>query len=182
MKVGKPIPYLVMGWLPGEPLSTVMSRERDSNRRLKWMTLLGEILRKVHLFRISWMRKNWLDERLNIAAGYIRDGLELDADDPPHLLEYLVANRPPYVKEKQTFIHGDFMWDNVLVQDDQISGIVDWGGGAYGDPRYDLALAILPHEDGEISSAEVAAFYAGYGREPLTDSEYHYFINLYEFF
>jgi aminoglycoside phosphotransferase (APT) family kinase protein len=123
---------------------------------------------------------SWLNERLTTAASYIEAGFDLDADDPPHLLEYLRANRPKLVP--QTVIHGDFMWDNVLVQGDEISGIVDWGGGAYGDPRYDLALAILPHEDGELSDAEVATFYGAYGCDPLVEAEYRYFTNLYGFF
>jgi aminoglycoside phosphotransferase len=178
---GRSAAYLVMDGLPGEPLSIVMSRESDPKRRLRWMSLFGEVLRKVHAFPITRSTyRHWLDERLKTAADYIEAGFELDADNPARLLEQLRSKRPADVL--QTFIHGDFMWDNVLVQDDQITGIVDWGGGAYGDPRYDLALAILPHEEGEISSAEVDAFYAGYGCEPLTEFDYRYFANLYEFF
>ncbi|MEO8608244.1 MAG: aminoglycoside phosphotransferase family protein [Chloroflexota bacterium] len=179
--VERPFPYLVMSRLPGEPLATVMSRESDRKRRLRWMSLLGAMLRDIHRFPTSlWRRKSWLDEQLKTAASYVDAGFELDADDPARLLEHIRTQRPADVP--QTFIHGDFMWDNVLVQDDRITGIVDWGGGAYGDPRYDLALAILPQEDGELSSAEVEAFYAGYGCDPLTETEYRYFTNLYEFF
>ena len=178
-----PLPYLVMSLLPGEPLSNVMAGEDDPIRRLHWMSAFGAMLRQIHDTPARLMlryRIPWLDERLNSASDYILAGFELDADDPPRLLEYLRANHPDPVRQR--LVHGDFMWDNVLVQDGQISGIVDWGGGAYGDPRYDLALAILPHEEGEISDAEVAAFYAGYGCEPLTEAEYRYFTNLYEFF
>jgi aminoglycoside phosphotransferase (APT) family kinase protein len=32
----------------------------------------------------------------------------------------------------------------VLVEDNEISGIIDWSGGAFGDPRYDIALATQP--------------------------------------
>ena len=181
MQVERSIPYLVMGYLPGEPLATVMSHENDPKRRLHWMSLFGDVLRKVHSFPgTQSVNKRWLEERLKTAASYIEAGFELDADDPPRVLDYLRANRPKLVP--QTLIHGDFMWDNVLVQDDQITGIVDWGGGAYGDPRYDLALAILPHEDGDISAAEVAAFYAAYECDPLTEAEYRYFTSLYGFF
>jgi aminoglycoside phosphotransferase (APT) family kinase protein len=179
----QPIPYLVMSVLPGEPLSNVMASEDDPTRRLHWMSKFGVVLRQIHDTPAKLMlryRIPWLDERLNTAASYIEAGYDLDADDPPHLLEYLSANRPKLVPQR--LIHGDFMWDNVLVDDGEISGIVDWGGGAYGDPRYDLALAILPHEDGELSDAEVAAFYAAYGCEPLTDDEYRYFTDLYGFF
>lgn len=179
-KAGHSLPYLVMNRLPGEPLATVMGRENDPGRRLHWMHVFGETLRKIHTHPAVLTQHIWLDERLNTAAGYIEAEYELDADDPQPLLEQLRKNRPAPVTP--TLIHGDFMWDNVLVEDDKITGIIDWGGGAYGDPRYDLALAILPHEDGEISDNEVTAFYAGYGREPLTEAEYRYFTDLYGFF
>jgi aminoglycoside phosphotransferase (APT) family kinase protein len=179
----QPLPYIVMSCLPGEPLSTVFLRETDSDKRLHWMSKFGASLRHIHDTSVPqnlFFSQSWLDERLTTAARYIEAGYDLDTDDPPHLLEKLQANRPNPVP--QTLIHGDFMWDNVLVQDGEITGIVDWGGGAYGDPRYDLALALLPHEDGDLSDAEVTAFYAGYGCDPLTESDYHYFNNLYEFF
>jgi aminoglycoside phosphotransferase (APT) family kinase protein len=178
-----PIPYLVMNVLPGEPLSTVMAGEDDSGRRQHWMSVFGATLRQIHntpAQHVLRPRMRWLDERLATAESYIEADFELDADDPPRLLNHLQSNRPEPVR--QHLIHGDFMWDNVLVQDGQITGIVDWGGGAYGDPRYDLALAILPHEDGDLSPDEVAAFYSGYRCDPLSDSEYRYFTDLYGFF
>jgi Ser/Thr protein kinase RdoA (MazF antagonist) len=178
-----PIPYLVMSVLPGEPLSNVMAGEDDPTRRLHWMSKFGTVLRQIHDTPAKLMlryRIPWLEERLKTAADYIEAGFELDADDPVALLEQMRAERPTSVRQR--LIHGDFMWDNVLVQDGEITGIVDWGGAAYGDPRYDLALAILPHEDGELSDTEVAAFYTAYGCEPLSKTDYDYFINLYEFF
>jgi aminoglycoside phosphotransferase (APT) family kinase protein len=182
-QLSEPLPYLVMSLLVGEPLSSVIEESSDTTRRLNLISAFGVMLRKIHDTPAPQALHHeipWLDERLNTAAAYIKNGFEPDAEDPPRLLEQMRASHPEPVP--QTLIHGDFMWDNVLVQDDHISGIVDWGGGAYGDPRYDLALAILPHEDGEISDAEVSAFYEGYGCEPLTESEYRYFTNLYEFF
>lgn len=179
----QPLPYIVMSRLPGDPLATVISRENDLAKRLAWMSKFGTLLRKMHdtlAPQNLFFSLRWLDEQLNTAASYVQAGFELDSDDPVALLEQLRAERPADVP--QTLIHGDFMWDNVLVQGDEITGIVDWGGGAVGDPRYDLTLAILPHEDGDLSDAEVAAFYAAYGCDPLTQAEYHYFTNLYEFF
>ena len=34
--------------------------------------------------------------------------------------------------------------DNVLVHNGEVTGIIDWSGGAFGDPRYDVSLAIRP--------------------------------------
>jgi len=176
-------PYIVMSRLPGQPLSSVMLGESDPHARRHWMSTFGTMLRRIHTTPAPPALRSavsWLDERLDTAANYLQAGFELDAADPPYLLAQLRAERPAPVTP--TLIHGDCMWDNVLVHDGHITGLVDWGGAAYGDPRYDLALAILPREDGDLSPAEIAAFYAAYGCAPLNETEYHYFTNLYGFF
>lgn len=181
--LAEPLPYTVMNRLLGEPLSSVMETTTDAERRLHLMKQFGMILRRIHDTPAPHAVRHeiaWLDERLNTAEAYIQTGYDLDADDPPALLAKLKRDKPLDVRQR--LIHGDFMWNNVLVQGDQISGVVDWAGGTYGDPRYDLALAICPKDDGELSEAEVAAFYAGYGGEPLSQTEYQYFNDLYNFF
>jgi aminoglycoside phosphotransferase (APT) family kinase protein len=39
------------------------------------------------------------------------------------------------------FVHGDLIPGNLLLQDGQLSAIIDWGGAGYGDPAQDLAPA-----------------------------------------
>lgn len=41
--------------------------------------------------------------------------------------------------EERRILHGDFGFDNVLAEDDRITGVLDWASLAYGDPVYDLA-------------------------------------------
>ena len=82
-----------------------------------------------------------------------------------------------------TLIDGDFTIDNVLVRDRNIVGVIDWSGGAFGDPRYDAALAIRPKRSAFQHEADVIVFFEGYGQKPITKDEYEYFANgLYEFF
>jgi aminoglycoside phosphotransferase (APT) family kinase protein len=40
-----------------------------------------------------------------------------------------------------TFVHGDLIAGNLLVQSGRLSAILDWGGAGYGDPAQDLAPA-----------------------------------------
>jgi len=83
-----------------------------------------------------------------------------------------------------TLIHGDFTVDNVLIKDRKVIGVIDWMGGGMGDPRYDLALAIRPKSSGLFHEPQDrAAFFEGYGElVTLHESEYSYFVTLYEFF
>jgi hygromycin-B 4-O-kinase len=41
--------------------------------------------------------------------------------------------------DRRQLVHGDFGSNNVLVKDDQITGVIDWSEAMIGDPDYDLA-------------------------------------------
>lgn len=49
-------------------------------------------------------------------------------------LEELVA----YVPEERRLVHGDFGFDNLLAEGENITAVLDWGEGMYGDPLYDV--------------------------------------------
>jgi hygromycin-B 4-O-kinase len=36
-------------------------------------------------------------------------------------------------------VHFDFGGDNLIVDAGEVTAVIDWGNGAYGDPLYDLA-------------------------------------------
>jgi hygromycin-B 4-O-kinase len=56
-------------------------------------------------------------------------------DEAYHQLETLVAFSPA----ERHLIHSDLLNFNVLVSEDRITGVFDWGCGLYGDFLYDLA-------------------------------------------
>ena len=45
------------------------------------------------------------------------------------------------------FIHGDLQINHVFVNDDQITGVIDWSEAGQGDALYDLAVLTLGHEE-----------------------------------
>jgi len=82
-----------------------------------------------------------------------------------------------------TLIHGDFTIDNVLVNECNIVGVIDWSGATYGDPRYDVALAIRPKYNAFDNDRDKEIFFKAYGKLRITDEEYNYFEDgLYSFF
>lgn len=102
-------------------------------------------------------------------------------DGTPELLEFLKNNKPLPIENK--LIHGDFTIDNVLVHDGKITSIIDWSGGGFGDPRYDISLAIRPKPNAFEVESEINAFFEGYGKRTLSEREYKYFEEgLYSFF
>ena len=57
------------------------------------------------------------------------------------LVEWLNAHRPAD-REHLVICHGDFQPFNVMMNDGKVSGVIDWPGGSFADPEYDVAVAI----------------------------------------
>ncbi|MFJ5884683.1 phosphotransferase family protein [Kitasatospora cineracea] len=57
------------------------------------------------------------------------------------------------------FTHGDLQIAHVFVEDDEVTGIIDWSEAGRGDALYDLATFTLGHED------RLADLLAGYGAD-----------------
>jgi aminoglycoside phosphotransferase (APT) family kinase protein len=57
------------------------------------------------------------------------------------------------------FVHGDLQIAHVFVEQDRVTGILDWSEAAQGDALYDLATLTLAHEE------SLDAVLAGYGAD-----------------
>lgn len=80
----------------------------------------------------------------NETSGYYRDwhalfgsgALERDLYEAVYRrMRQLLAHVP----EVRGLIHNDYWFENVLAEDDRISGVIDWGNALYGDPFYEIA-------------------------------------------
>lgn len=173
--------WALLEYIEGEPLRQALEKETNEDKRQQMIFRFGEMLAKIHAApcpRELMGRKPWLDEMLDKAADYLAHG---DVDGTRELLDSLKKKRP--TPGPSTLIHGDFTIDNILVRDGNIVGVIDWSNGAFGDPRYDAALAIRPKRNAFQHESDVLTFFKGYGQKPITKEEYTYFANgLYEFF
>jgi aminoglycoside phosphotransferase (APT) family kinase protein len=57
------------------------------------------------------------------------------------------------------FIHGDFQITHVFVDNDEVTGVIDWSEAACGDAMFDLAILTLGHEE------RLDDLLAGYGTD-----------------
>ena len=57
------------------------------------------------------------------------------------------------------FIHGDLQISHVFMEDDKVTGVIDWSEAARGDALYDIAILTLGHEE------NLGDVIAGYGSD-----------------
>lgn len=170
--------HLLMSYEEGVTLTEALAETDSQDVKNDLIESFGTLLYKLHttdtsIFKIS-SREKWLDIQLKKAAEYLRAG---NTDGDQDLLDDLNNKKPHDIKN--TIIHGDCTTDNVLVKNNQVYLFIDTGGMTYGDPRYDIALAVsdfLNHPD------ELSSFYRGYQRYKIDAYEFKYFDSLYEFF
>ena len=102
----------------------------------------------------------WLNNML-VQAAYNLENFEVDGNE---ILLNQITSTPLQI-ETHKLIHGDFTIDNVLIQDGEITGIIDWGSAAFGDPRFDVALAIRPKPNAFQEAIDKEIFFEGYGEK-----------------
>ncbi len=168
--------WLVMTRLPGTQAAEVLFGS-GHEARIELLRRIGTSIRQLHDTPVPaplHVDESWIDRQLVAARG----NLEW-CDGNAELLEHLRATRPIPVPPR--LIHGDLNLENVLVAGGRVSGIVDWAGGDIGDPRCDVALALLSDEELPIDQELLDGFFAGYGAE-TSAAERAWFEGLYEFF
>ncbi len=173
--------WLLMDYIDGISLREFLSRDPDPKDKEKVITNFGLCLKDIHECPCPFELKSdntWLDTIL-LKAEYNLTHYPVDGSE--QLLKRLKEVRPKPIVN--TLIHGDFTIDNVLVNDCNIVGVIDWAGAAYGDPRYDIALAIRPKHNAFDNERDKELFYKAYGKLKITDEEYNYFEDgIYSFF
>ena len=167
--------------MEGQTVRAALSNEEVEEKRQEIIFNFGKILAQIHSTPCPsglTYEKPWLDEMLAQADINLKTST-VDGDE--ELLKYIKVMKPG--KIKQTLIHGDFTIDNVIINHGKVTGIIDWGGGSYGDPRYDVALAVRPKPKAFENETDRQLFFEGYGAKIINDRDYNYFVNgLYEFF
>lgn len=77
-----------------------------------------------------------------------RDTALLEEPIMEEAFAWLWANQPTV--PETTLVHGDFRIGNVLLEDGEITGVLDWEFGRAGDPLFDLAYASLEYYAGKL--------------------------------
>jgi Ser/Thr protein kinase RdoA (MazF antagonist) len=153
-------------WLPGTQLADVPRTQANLKNLGR---LLGRIDRALESFShpAAHRELKWDLQR----AAWIEDYLDYIEDQSRRTLVGGVLDRfkneRPLDKVRRSVIHGDANLHNVLVEGDEITGLIDFGDLHFGAPVSELAVAcayVLPEEMAALATGFEETF-------PLTDVE-----------
>jgi hypothetical protein len=149
-------PVLALAALPGRPLGHL--EEPSTASPAAWFAA-GAVIRRLHDAPLPpWPGKSVDD----LAARLERECDWLIAND---VLPADLVTRNRRLAEgvlrpwTPVFIHGDLHNQHILVDGDDVTGIIDWSEAAQGDALFDVASLTLGHQD------HLGDFIAGYGTE-----------------
>ena len=172
--------WALMSFIEGETVRNALKRTVNPGQRKQVIKAFAEALKMIHITPIPKRLERdrpWIDRMLEEAEDNLH---RYETDGSSELLEQL-KNRQPVILE-ECLIHGDCTIDNVMVQDGRLSGIIDWSGGASGDPDYDIALAVRPKLGIFNCPEDRNIFYEAYGKSISNDTYQYYAEGLYEFY
>lgn len=134
--------------VPGRPLLELPRPERG-----RYAPALREFVRALHALDVDAPvddapPEEWLEEA--------RATWEQVRSEAPGLEPRLVAPPPA---EQPVFIHGDLGAEHIFVHEGRVSGVIDWGDAAYGDPAIDHGR-LLRDVGPAAGAGERARFYA----------------------
>lgn len=112
------------------------------------VTIYAESLKLIHGISISGCPNKENDEfMLSKAKKHLELGINLENIEdqyknltPLELYNKLLALKPE--KNENVFIHGDYCFDNIIIDNKKINEIIDIGRSGIGDKYKDIALAV----------------------------------------
>ncbi|WP_432498745.1 phosphotransferase family protein [Kineococcus gypseus] len=153
-------PVLALAAVPGEPLGRL--GEASSASPAAWAAA-GAAVRRLHGAPLPpWpgRRLDEVAERLDRECGWLLANGVLPAELVTRNREVARAVLRPWAP---VFAHGDLQTGHVLVEDDEVTGVLDWSEAGPGDALFDLAVLTLGHEE------RLGDVLAGYGGDADLD-------------
>lgn len=164
--------------LNGERLSTILG-DNSNLESLQYLEKYGRKLGEIHLIDDNF--ENVKDRRFFHVPpmSYFEDN-NLDLN----IYDYLNKNKPE--KINYCFCHGDFHYANILWENKNISGVLDFELSGKGNKEFDIAWAIIIRQGQKFlkTEEEVEKFFEGYNSVNFCNYNYvkYYMILIYVWF
>lgn len=150
IKMGKPsddypYPFSIYKWLDGQSANHItLDVQTSENIAFQLAKFLKELQAITDVEGPGPGQHNWW--RGAHVSVYDNDSREqmthlagaIDSSSAMNLWERACATK---WNKSPVWIHGDFVASNILIKDNKLSGVIDFGGTAMGDPACDLVIA-----------------------------------------
>jgi aminoglycoside phosphotransferase (APT) family kinase protein len=150
IKMGKssydyPYPFSIYRWLEGRSANHVTLDEQSlENLAFELATFLKELQAIIDVEGPGPAQHNWYrGDHVSVYDEGAREQIAKLADiiDGSSALELWERACATKWNKEPIWIHGDFAVGNILIKDNKLSGVIDFGGTAMGDPACDLVIA-----------------------------------------
>lgn len=150
IKMGKPsedypYPFSIYKWLDGSSANHVTLDEQAlENLAFELTTFLKELQAITDVEGPSPGQHNWYrGDHISVYDSGAREQIAKLADiiDSSSALELWERACATKWNKTPIWIHGDYAVGNILIKDNKLSGVIDFGGTAMGDPACDLVIA-----------------------------------------
>lgn len=149
--------YIVLSKIEGEKLSDIFKEDLKADQN-KYLYLYGKALAQIHKLDIDWKTA-----KMRPINDYPKTDCYSDLNDwELEVIDYLKETKP--MINYNTFIHGDFHYGNILWDNYEITGILDWEYAGKGFKEQDIAWALIlrPGQQFMNKKEHLESFLKGY--------------------
>ena len=130
--------YIVLSKIEGRRLSEIITNNNNENKRKRYLIKYGMELSLIHKINCSYFKEakqRIINDIPNSKDYKIEDSFIIKC------INYLAKERP--LLKKDTFIHGDFHYANILWKNKKINGVLDFEYSGKGVKEQDIAWSVV---------------------------------------
>lgn len=168
--------YIITKEIIGERLSYILQTTSDNS--IEYMFNYGKTLSKIHSANLEFSKmkhRKFFD---------LPTKQYLSENNIEFIYDYLIKKKPKQIN--QCFCHGDFHYANILWNDKNIVGVLDWELCGIGNREFDIAWSIInrPGQKFLKTNEEINLFLEGYQSYGECNIEYikYYMVLIYSHF
>lgn len=131
--------YSIVSWVDGIPVMDVIKKD-VSKDYYQLGRKVGSELKKLHTVSANTPKVDWRDIIQKRAVQFLDNYHHLNIAFPgSKKAEQFILNHYDLISDRpQVYLHGDFHWNNCVVNEKGKVGIIDFSGNEIGDPWYDF--------------------------------------------
>ena len=131
--------YSIVTWVEGIPIMDIIKKDMSKDY-YQLGKKVGMELQKLHSLSPTNLKADWQDIIEGRAAKFLEryHHIDIEFDGSKNSEQYIGGNFCLMSDRPRTILHGDFHWNNCVVDTSGNVGIIDFSGNNIGDPWYEF--------------------------------------------